>query len=111
VLVLHGHGDGEGDDAAAGVAAAVDRAREGHPGVPLETESTDDATAQALVDASADAALVVVGSRGLRPYEGKKLGSVSHDVLGRAGCSVAVVRADPARHADPSRGGGGTFSV
>ncbi len=109
VLVLHG--DDVAEALAPDVAAAVARAREGHPGVPLQTESTDDAAAQALVDASADAALVVVGSRGLRPYEGKKLGSVSHDVLGRAGCSVAVVRADPAPHADPSRGGGGTFSV
>jgi nucleotide-binding universal stress UspA family protein len=90
--VLHGHGDGEGDDAAAGVAAAVDRAREGHPGVPLETETVAGPPAQALVDASAAAALVVVGSRGLRAYEGQQLGSVSHDVLRRATCGVAVVR-------------------
>jgi nucleotide-binding universal stress UspA family protein len=92
VLVLHGHGEGEGADAAAGVAAAVDRAREGHPGVPLETETVAGPPAQALVDASAAAALVVVGSRGLRAYEGQQLGSVSHDVLRRATCSVAVVR-------------------
>ena len=91
VLVLHGNG-AEGDAAPPDVADAVARAREGHPDVPLETESTGRPAAQALVDASADAALVVVGSRGLRPYEGKQLGSVSHDVLGRAGCSVAVVR-------------------
>jgi nucleotide-binding universal stress UspA family protein len=74
------------------VAEAVARAREGHPGVPLETETVDGPAAQALVDASAEAALLVVGSRGLRAYEGAQLGSVSHDVLRRATCSVAVVR-------------------
>jgi nucleotide-binding universal stress UspA family protein len=90
VLVLHG--DGDGDQAGAGVAEAVARAREGHPGVPLETETVEGPAAQALVDASADASLLVVGSRGLRAYEGQLLGSVSHDVLRRARCTVAVVR-------------------
>ena len=74
------------------VAEAVARARAGHPGVPLETQAVDQPAAQALVDASSDATLVVVGSRGLRAYEGMQLGSVSHDVLRRACCSVAVVR-------------------
>jgi nucleotide-binding universal stress UspA family protein len=90
VLVVHG--DGSRSETAAGVAEAVARAREGHPGVPLETETVDGPAAQALVDASAEAALLVVGSRGLRAYEGAQLGSVSHDVLRRATCSVAVVR-------------------
>ncbi len=90
VLALHGNADD--GDAASGVVEAVTRARQAHPDVPLQTEATHQAAAQALVDASADAALVVVGSRGLRPYEGRQLGSVSHEVLGRAGCSVAVVR-------------------
>ena len=89
VVALHGTGP-EGDHPA--VADAVARAREGHPDVPLETESVDEGAAQALVDASVDAALVVVGSRGLRAYEGMQLGSVSHDVLRRARCSVGVVR-------------------
>ena len=86
------HGSGPEDDAAPAVAEAVARARARHPGVPLQTESVDEAAAQALVDASGDAALVVVGSRGLRAWEGKRLGSVSHDVLRRACCSVCVVR-------------------
>ncbi len=90
VLVLHGAGPES--DAAPAVAEAVARARAGHPDVPLETESVHVPAAQALVDASADAALVVVGSRGLRAWEGMRLGSVSHDVLRRACCSVCVVR-------------------
>ena len=90
VLVLHG--SGPETDATPAVAEAVARAREGHPDVPLQSESVDLGAAQALVDASADAALVVVGSRGLRVWEGMQLGSVSHDVLSRATSPVAVVR-------------------
>jgi nucleotide-binding universal stress UspA family protein len=47
----------------------------------------------ALVDASRDAALVVVGSRGLHGL--RALGSVSERVAHRAACSVLVVRAAP----------------
>ena len=90
VLVLHGAGPEP--EAAAGVARAVDAARAGHPDVLLEAETVDVGAAQALVDASADAALVVVGSRGLRAWEGMRLGSVSHEVLARASCPVCVVR-------------------
>jgi nucleotide-binding universal stress UspA family protein len=90
VQVLHGTG-AEGD-ATSAMADVVARARVGHPDVPLETEKIDEGAGQALVDASSDATLVVVGSRGLRAYEGMQLGSVSHDVLRRAHCPVAVVR-------------------
>ena len=90
VLVLHGAGPET--ETAAPVAEAVAVARAGHPDVPLDAQTVDVGAAQALVDASADAALVVVGSRGLRAWEGTRLGSVSHDVLARALCPVAVVR-------------------
>lgn len=46
----------------------------------------------ALVDASRDADLVIVGSRGLRAFEA--LGSVSERVAHQAHCSVLVVRPD-----------------
>jgi nucleotide-binding universal stress UspA family protein len=90
VLVLHGTGPGtDADDA---VADAVAAARGRHHDVPLECETVVVGAAQALVEASADAALVAVGSRGLPAWEGTRLGSVSYHVLRRATCPVCVVR-------------------
>jgi nucleotide-binding universal stress UspA family protein len=44
-----------------------------------------------LVDASADAGMVVVGTRGRGAFEGMVLGSVSHAVIHGAGCTAAVL--------------------
>lgn len=51
----------------------------------------------ALVDASREADLVIVGSRGLRAFEA--LGSVSERVAHQAHCSVLVVRPERAEEA------------
>lgn len=66
--------------------------REDHPDVRLEHEVVPVPPGQALVDASAGASLVVVGSRGLGFFSGLLLGSVSQVVLHRAQCPVLVVR-------------------
>ena len=66
------------------------RVVEGHP-------------AQVLLDAAADAALLVVGSRGRGGFTGMLLGSVSQSVVARAACPVVVVRA-PETSSEPRDG-------
>jgi nucleotide-binding universal stress UspA family protein len=53
---------------------------------------TRERPAHALVAESRRAQLVVVGSRGRGGATGLLLGSVSHKVLHRSHCSIAVVR-------------------
>lgn len=74
------------------LAESVAGMREDHPDLRLEREVVLVAPDKALVDASASASLVVVGSRGLGYFSGLLLGSVSQAVLHRATCPVAVVR-------------------
>lgn len=54
--------------------------------------ATESEPTEALIAASADADLVVVGSRGRRRVAGLLLGSTSQGLLSNAGCPVAVVR-------------------
>ncbi|MDI5942027.1 universal stress protein, partial [Micromonospora sp. DH15] len=63
------------------------------PQVPVEAQVVRRRPVAALTDASRDAQLLVVGGRGHGEFTGLLLGSVSHAVLHRAGCPVAVVRA------------------
>jgi nucleotide-binding universal stress UspA family protein len=70
----------------------VGAARAAHPEVAIQEEVLTLPAGQALVDASSDASLVVVGSRGRHAFTGMLLGSTSHEVLHRAHCSVVVVR-------------------
>ncbi|GAA1553453.1 universal stress protein [Kribbella sancticallisti] len=61
------------------------------PGIDLELNLVHDHPVQALVDASGDAGMVVVGSHGRGGFAGMLLGSVSQAVLQHAACPVAVV--------------------
>ncbi len=71
---------------------AVEQARRAHPDLAVEARVVEQRPAGALVDASADAGLVVVGARGRGGVASLLLGSVSHATIHGARCPVAVVR-------------------
>jgi nucleotide-binding universal stress UspA family protein len=75
------------------VEAAVGRARERQPQVPVTTEVVEGEPARVLREFATEAAEIVVGSRGLGGFTGAVLGSVSMHVAGQARCPVVVVRA------------------
>ncbi|MGI5170888.1 universal stress protein [Spirillospora sp. CA-253888] len=66
--------------------------RERFPEVEVVPEVVHGTATRALAGASARADLLVVGSRGRGGFAGLVLGSVSHALLHRAHCPVAVVR-------------------
>ena len=70
--------------------AATD-ARTAHPTLDVSVRVEDSPAEDTLVAVSADADLVVVGTRGRGAFEGLLLGSVSHAVIHGAKCAVAVV--------------------
>lgn len=73
-------------------AAAAARAQA--PDLPVSTRSVLGSPIPTLVALSADADLVVIGSRGLGGFAGLLLGSVGTGLLANARCPVAVVRGD-----------------
>lgn len=74
---------------------AADRIRSRFEGVTVTTEVVTDDPAVALVAASHDADLVVVGARGLGRVSAQFLGSVSQKVAAQAACPVVVAHEVP----------------
>jgi nucleotide-binding universal stress UspA family protein len=64
----------------------------GTTGVDIGMKVVNDLPARALLAASQEADLVVVGARGLGGFRRLALGSVSDQVLHYSGCPVAIVR-------------------
>jgi nucleotide-binding universal stress UspA family protein len=74
------------------VRVATRRARSAAAGLSIDTEVVSRALpSTALLDRSADARLLVVGSRGTGMFRGLLLGSTSCQVAAHAGCPVVVV--------------------
>jgi nucleotide-binding universal stress UspA family protein len=79
-------------------AAKLVRKLDGHGSdVEIVPRTVSGTAAQVLVDASEDADLLVVGSRGLGGLKGMVLGSVSHHCAAHAHCPVVVVHRAPLR--------------
>ncbi len=81
-----------------GVAAALTE----QPDLRVSGLTSVRSPSQALIDASSDASLLVLGSRGLGTALGAILGSVAFTVAGRARCPVIVVK--PSSSADQGLG-------
>lgn len=71
--------------------AIVDRVDADALGEPVEKVLLEASPAQALLDRSADADLLIVGSRGHGGFVGLLLGSVGNQVAAHATCPVVIV--------------------
>ena len=80
------------DDAQKVLDNAIEQVAPAHPGLAIRTRIVEGHPAPALVEASADAELLVVGSRGHGEFAGMLLGSVSEHCVTHAHCPVLVLR-------------------
>jgi nucleotide-binding universal stress UspA family protein len=74
------------------IAAAVARVAEVAPGVATTSGTHEESPANALIEASDGATILVVGSRGLGGFKGLLLGSVSQKCSLHSHCPVTIVR-------------------
>ncbi|MFC8431881.1 universal stress protein [Streptomyces sp. NPDC057253] len=72
---------------------AEDRVRAANPGTRLDDEQVPGPATEVLLQAAAQADLVVMGSRGLSGFTGFLVGSVAWGVIAKAECPVVLVRA------------------
>ncbi|MCG5468019.1 universal stress protein [Micromonospora sp. LAH09] len=95
--VLHAWTPGPGaaagaPDERAAVEQALEPWRRTYPDLAVAVDLVPTSPAAMLIEASRDARLVVVGSRGRGGLAGMLLGSVSQQLIQHANCPVAVVR-------------------
>ncbi|MGV9316865.1 universal stress protein [Streptomyces sp. NPDC003691] len=84
------------DDEERLLAEALAGWRDRYPEVTVHRRLVENRIRQALIEATEQAQLIVVGARGRGGFTGLLLGSVSQALLHHAHCPVAVVRGDAA---------------
>jgi nucleotide-binding universal stress UspA family protein len=72
-----------------------------HPDVPVKYQVPHGAAGRELIKASADADLLVVGTRGSGGFSGLLLGSVTDQIVEHAKCDVLVTRRRSGEQAPP----------
>lgn len=87
--------DGEGSEIvetaiAEMLADAADRVRNLHPNLPVATLVQPESPVDGLLEASATADMIVIGSRGLGGFEGLLVGSTAMNITPYAQCPVVV---------------------
>lgn len=75
--------------------ARADEARTAHPGLDIAVKVALGSAASVLIESSANADMVVVGSRGMGGFRGLLVGSVGVQVASNAACAAVVVRKTP----------------
>ncbi|GAA1880362.1 universal stress protein [Actinomadura bangladeshensis] len=79
----------------------VEHVRKHAPDVPVQGVLECGQSAAKLLEAGRNAALIVLGPRGLGGFAGLLLGSVGAQVVAHASCPVVIARGDPDRPAGP----------
>ncbi|WP_371710944.1 universal stress protein [Corynebacterium sp. sy039] len=82
------------DEAMEKIEQARELAVEIAPDLEIDHMISQQSPIHMLLDASADASMIVMGSRGLGGFSGMVLGSVSAAVVSHAQCPVVVLRSD-----------------
>lgn len=86
------------------LAEAREAAEEVAPGLAVETALRPERPAEALVDESGGAALLVLGTPGLRPFGRILFGSVTVALAAHAKCPVALIRPHIGEDRPPAEG-------
>lgn len=101
VVSAREYGQPPPEDVLESTAPVLEQARalaaEVRPEVPVTTEVIMERPSVVLVRAAADAALLVIGARGLGPMRSRLVGSVSQKVAAHASGTVVIVRDEPSR--------------
>jgi nucleotide-binding universal stress UspA family protein len=88
LVVVHVEADPRGAEATEQILASV---RSAHPGLRISYRQAAGQVATALADISADARLLVVGTRGRGGFAGLVLGSVTQSLMRRAQCPLGII--------------------